>query len=249
MMLRRAILLAAAIPFVFVQSEKEFDVATIKPNAEKDYRFMLRYLQHGTFTANGVTLKMLIMSAYDVQAFQVSGGPSRIGTEHCGIQAKAEGSDGLMPRDQFDAMLRALPEDRFQLKARRESKEMPVYALVVAKNGPKLAPHTAGPAKPEERLRIGFGSLRFQNEGPPNLAYQLSVQLGRTVIDKTGLTGHCDFTLEWAPEPGQGGPEAFGLPPDPSLRPLPPTQIIRRSSPPSRSNSACTSIPKRARWT
>ncbi len=228
MVLRRAILFAAAIPCVFAQSKKEFDVATIKPNAEKDNRFMLRYPQHGTFTATGVTLKMLIMSAYQVNAYQVSGGPSWIATDRWDIQAKAEGSDGLMPRDQFDAMLRSLLEDRFQLKVRRDSKEMPVYELVVAKSGPKLTPHTGGDPKPEERMRIGSGSLRFQNAGPPNLAFQLSLQLGRTVIDKTGLTGQYDFALEWAPEPGQGGPQSIGLPPDPSLK-FPPADPNRPS--------------------
>ncbi len=227
-MLRRAILFAAAIPCLLAQSKKEFDVATIKPNAEKDNRFMLRRPQNGTFTATGVTLKMLIMSAYDVQAFQVSGGPSWIGAERWDIQAKAEGSERLMPRDQFDSMLRSLLEDRFQLKVRRESKEMPVYELEVAKSGPKLAPHTGGDPKPEERMRIGFGSLRFQNAGPPNLAYQLSVQLGRPVIDKTGITSQYDFQLEWAPEPGQGGPESIGLPPDPSLK-FPPADSNRPS--------------------
>jgi len=131
------------------------------------------------------------------------------------------------PNDRM-LMLRTLLEDRFQLKVRRESKEMPVYELVVAKSGPKLTPHTGSDPKPEERMRIGSGSLRFQSAGPPNLAYQLSVQLGRTVIDKTGLTGRYDFTLEWAPEPGQGGPESIGLPPDPSLK-FPPADPNRPS--------------------
>ena len=91
---------------------------------------MLRYPQGGTFTATGVTLKMLIMSAYEVQSFQVSGGPSWVGAERWDIQAKADGIPGRMPRNQFDDMLRALIEKRFQLKVRRESEEMPVYELV-----------------------------------------------------------------------------------------------------------------------
>jgi bla regulator protein blaR1 len=51
------------------------------------------------------------------------------------------------------------------------------------------------------------------------LANELSLQLGRTVIDKTNLKGEYDFTLEWMPEPGQGGPEAFGFPPGPETPP------------------------------
>jgi bla regulator protein blaR1 len=218
MVLRRAILFAAAIPCVFAQTKKEFDVATIKPNAEKDNRFMMPAgPQGGTYRATGVTLKMLIMYAYGAPAaFQVYGGPSWIGTERWDIQAKADGE--TPPRDRFLQMLRALLEDRFQLNVRRDTKEMPVYELVVAKSGSKLALHSGDPPKPEDRLRMGFGSMRFQDSGLGLLAYQLSLQLGRKVTDKTGLTGQYDFTLEWSPEPGQGGLESIGLPPDPSLK-------------------------------
>ena len=219
-MLRRAILFAAAIPCLFAQSKK-FDVATIKPNAEKDNRFMMPGgPQGGTYRATGVTLKMLIMYAYGVPAaFQVSGGPSWVGNERWDIQAKTEGQ--TPSRDQFVDMLRALIEDRFQLKVRRETRDMPVYDLALAKSGSKLKLHSGDPPKPEDRLRMGFGSMRFQDSGLALFAHQLSLQLGRKVIDKTGLTGRYDFSLEWAPEPGQGGLEAIGLPPDPNFRPPP----------------------------
>jgi len=208
-----ALAIALTCALCFAQSKKEFDVASIKPTADKDNNFMLRRPQNGAFSATGVTLKMLIMSAYQVNAYQVSGGPSWIGTERWDIQAKTQGTTGLMPRDQFDELLRALIEDRFRLKTRRESKEMPVYELVVAKNGSKLSSHTGDPAKPQDRVRMGYGSLRFQQARMAGLTFQLSVQLGRTVIDKTGLAGEYDFALEWAPDPGQGGPESIGLPP------------------------------------
>ncbi|HTS48220.1 MAG TPA: TIGR03435 family protein [Bryobacteraceae bacterium] len=227
MMLRRAILFAAAIPCLFAQTKK-FDVASIKASPKDDNRFMLGLPRGGTFRATGVTVKMLIMSAYQVNAYQVSGGPSWIATERWDIQAKTDAAQGLMPRDQFDAMLQALLLDRLQLKVRRETKEMPVYALAVAKGGSKLTPHSGDPPKPEDRMRVGFGSMQFQASGLGLLAYQLSLQLGRTVIDKTGLTGQYDFRLEWAPEPGQGGPESIGLPPDPSLK-FPPADPNRPS--------------------
>ncbi|HYL39521.1 MAG TPA: TIGR03435 family protein [Bryobacteraceae bacterium] len=225
----RAVLLSFTLVCVLAQPKKGFEVATIKPNAEKDNRFMMPGgPQGGTYKATGVTLKMLIMYAYGVRAaFQVAGGPSWIGTERWDIQAKVAGETPVT-RDQFLQMLRDLLEDRFQLKARRESKEMPVYELVVAKNGPKLTPHTGGAPKPEDRIRIRYGSLQFRQGTPAGLAFQLSVQLGRTVIDKTGLTGEYDFNLEWAPEPGQGGLEGIGLPPDPNL-PLAPADPNRAS--------------------
>jgi bla regulator protein blaR1 len=205
-----------------------FDVATIKPTSDKTNQFMMPGGPHGgLYRATGVTLKMLMMYAYGVPAaFQVSGGPSWVGSERWDIQAKVEGESPS--RDQFVLMLRSLIEDRFKLKVRRETKEIPVYELVVVKGGSKLTPHSGDPPKPQDRLRMRFGSMTFQDSGLDSLAYQISLQLGRQVNDKTGLTGKYDFTLEWAPEPGQGGPESIGFPPDPLLK-LPPVDPNRPS--------------------
>lgn len=211
---RTALLLAMAIPGVVAQSKTGFDVASIKPNAEKDSRFMMRPPQNGRFMATGVTLKMLIMSAYDVQAFQISDGPSWVGTERWDIEAKAEDAPaGFMPRERFNELLRNLLEDRFQLKVRRESKEMPIYELELAKNGPKLKPHSSDRGQSRESMRVGYGMISDQKARIATLAFRLSALLGRTVVDKTGLKGEYDFTLEWSLDPGQGGPESVGLPP------------------------------------
>lgn len=192
---------------------KTFDVATIKPSANDDGRFALRNPPGGNFVAIGVPLRMLIMQAYDVQAFEVSGGPSWVSTDRWDIQAKAEGVQGQVPIDQSRAMIRALLEERFQLKVRRETREMPIYDLVVGKSGSKLTVHDGGPALPGEAFRLGAGSLSVKKGSVSRLAAFLTQQLGRNVVDKTGLRDEYDFTLKWMPEPGQGGPEAFGLPP------------------------------------
>jgi uncharacterized protein (TIGR03435 family) len=193
---------------------KEFDVATVKPNAANDSRFMIRPLPGGRLTISGVPLKMLIMEAYDVRTFQVSGGLGWVSTERWDIEAKAEGVQGQLPIGQTLKMLQALITDRFHLEVHHETKEMTIYALVVGKNGSKLTPHTGEPPQPTDRLRVRPGSLSAKQIGIAALVRQLTLQLGRQVIDKTGLAGQYDFTLEWAPEPGQGGPESIGLPPD-----------------------------------
>lgn len=168
-------------------SAHAYTVASIKPNKSSDDRFMLRPLPGGGLTATGVTLKMLIGFAYGVFAYQISGGPARIGTERWDIQAKTDGAEGRLPPAQSGALLRALIEDRFQLKARRETKEMPVYALVVAKNGSKLLP--SDPAKDKPSAMLGGGSGAFTDSSMAVFAARLSEQLGRPVIDRTDLKG------------------------------------------------------------
>jgi bla regulator protein blaR1 len=188
-----------------------FAVATIKPTAVNDDSFAYRALPGGQLMAMGVTLKFLIIQAYQVEAFQIFGGPGWAGTDRWDIQAKPEGIEGRLSRAEEAVMVRALLKDRFQLKAHLESREMPVYALVVAKGGPKLS--AAQPSVQGGRTPPGAWNLK--NVGAADLAKHLSEQLSRTVVDKTGINGHYDIKLEWTPERGEGGPEALGLPPAP----------------------------------
>jgi uncharacterized protein (TIGR03435 family) len=141
---------------------REFAVASIKPNRSSDDRFMLRFLPGGGLTATGVTLKMLIMNAYKAAT------PRWVGVERWDIEAKTDGVRGPLKRDQLDAMLRNLLEDRFQLKTHRQSKKLPGYALVVAKGGPKIKAHATDGAKPSERF--GFGSATASNIPMADLA-------------------------------------------------------------------------------
>jgi uncharacterized protein (TIGR03435 family) len=106
--------------------------------------------------------------------------------------------------------LQALLADRFQLSIHRETKEQPLYALVIGKSGSKLQ---ESQSKHDARhMMMGGGD--FEGQGVPleMLTAALSRQLGRPVIDHTRLKGHYDFKLEWTPEPGQsGGPLPPGV--------------------------------------
>jgi bla regulator protein blaR1 len=166
----------------------------------------------GGLTATGVTLKMLIMNAYSIAAYQISGAPNWVGTERWDIEAKTEGVQGFLPPAQFNVLLRHLIEERFQIKSHRKSKKLPAYALVVTRTGSKLTPHLAdSTARPTDRF--GFGSATFSNMPVVDLARQLTLDLGRPVLDRTGLAGRFDFSLEWTPASNEGGADAFGLPP------------------------------------
>jgi uncharacterized protein (TIGR03435 family) len=210
-----------------------FEVASIKPAAQDARGTMIRMMPGGALTVTNATLRLLVTVAYDVRDFQISGGPGWVGSERYDVNAKAEGSASSAsvpeyPRNITDAQrktnqeqmrqrLQALLADRFQLTIHRETKEAPVYALVVAKNGPKLQESKEG----GPRLMMGRGQLNGQGALMEMLANVLSGQLGRPVLDKTGLQGKYDFKLEFTPDPGQGAGPFGGLGPGPDAPPPP----------------------------
>lgn len=195
---------------------KAFDVAAIKPNAAGDNRVMLNMPGSGRFVATGVNARLLIQQAFNIRDFQISGGPGWTATDRWDINAQAEGMPERMPPGALAPMLQSLLEDRFQLKAHRETKEMPIYALQVAKGGPKIKENSG---EPGPNIRMGRGQITFKKGTLQMLATQLSNQTGRVVVDQTGLKGEYDFQLEFTPDLGQGGgpfgpfPEGPGSPP------------------------------------
>ena len=160
------------------------------------------------FTATGVTLQGLIREAYEVEDNQISGAPAWLDSERYDIEAKADKSvaDELQKLSfdqrlvEYRRMLQALLGDRFQLTLHRETKELPVYALVIAKKGPKLQETHPGDNDPTG-MTFGWGLLKGEGVPIALLVRHLSrQQLDRPVVDKTGLTGKYDFTLKWIPD-------------------------------------------------
>ncbi len=188
-------LLVTAVSRLNAQSQEplklEFEVATIRSSNPEHVGAQMFSPGPGRFTAMTATVKDLMGFAYNLRPHQIAGGPGWLDAEKYDITAKA---DGRVTNDQLKAMLQALFETRFQLKAHRETKEMPVYDLVIAKNGPKL--HEVD--KPG-MLGLGATNLRGRGANTPMLADQISARVGRTVLDKTGLKGYYEFELKWAP--------------------------------------------------
>jgi uncharacterized protein (TIGR03435 family) len=125
-----------------------FEVASIKPNNSGDGRVMMQ-MQPGQLRATNVTLRLLIRNAYNLQEFQISGGPSWMASDHFDLIAKMpEGyqqtpgpppAPGAAPSP-LQLMMRALLAERFKLAAHNETKDAPVYALIVARSDGKLGP-------------------------------------------------------------------------------------------------------------
>jgi bla regulator protein blaR1 len=189
-----------------------FDVVSIKPNTSGDTRVTNRVQPGGRYAATNITLRQLIRDAYRVQEFQIVGGPGWMNSDRFDIVAKAEEnpSVGLMA-----LMRQTLLTDRFKVVTHTETREMPVYALIVkqaGKLGPKLRPSSEScgdPSKPATQLQLGQipcgisgGAGRLSTRGTPitEFAHFLSFNTDRVVLDRTGLTGPFELELEWTPE-------------------------------------------------
>jgi uncharacterized protein (TIGR03435 family) len=118
-----------------------FEVASIKPNNSGDGRVMMGIQPGGRFTATNVPLRLLIRNAYQLQDFQIVGAPGWIASERYDIVAKAEDGtpietptlDRTAP-SRVQLMLRALLAERFQLAVHNETRELPIFALVLARS-------------------------------------------------------------------------------------------------------------------
>ena len=217
-----AVVLAMGVILSAQDPRPQFEVATIKPSAGGPGR-MFGSRGPGMFNTENMPVKGIIAQAYGVKDFQISGGPSWIDSDGYTITAKTSGEG--TPKERFEKMmlmLQVLIEDRFQLRFHRATKEMPIYALTVAKSG-KLPPadcvqfdeknRPAPPAPGQPPIRF-CGNIRGGRSGPNStldasgittegLIRWLSNTTGRTIVDKTGFTGTFDAKLEYLPEMAQ----------------------------------------------
>ena len=185
-----------------------FEVASVKRRQPGSSRTGVG-TDPGRLTIRNATLKFCIGWAYGFKDYQISG-PGWLDSEHFDIVAKPE--RGAL-EDRLRLMLQALLMDRFKLALHRETKELPVYALTLINEGAKIH---AVKADGKSRTGGGRGHLTGQKISMPELADLLTLvgqrELGRPVIDKTGLTGVFDIALSWTPEnprpAGGNDPEA-----------------------------------------
>ncbi|HTS62609.1 MAG TPA: TIGR03435 family protein [Candidatus Acidoferrales bacterium] len=221
-----AFLVCAAAHAQSEPARMEFEVASVKPAAPgvpgqipvgvhvDGAQVSFRYLP----------LQDLMISAYQIKKHQIVG-PDWLSTERYDIQAKVP--SGLAPeviRDKIREMLQSLLEDRFKLKYHKETRDLPVYALTVAKSGSRLKESPADPeldaasqkafdvrVQQNQRgatvslpngasITYGFLFLEARRVAMPSLADNLARLVDRPVIDDTGLKGLYDFKLEFSVE-------------------------------------------------
>ena len=188
----------------FAAFAQSFEVASVKPSRQtlgRDFNKPVVFGPSG-LTGRNVTLKRLIVEAYNVQPHQVFGAPKWLDDSEYDIDAKA---DGPAAKEQLRLMLRALLAERFRLALHRENKELHVYELVVDKGGPKIhaakEPAGSGARSLEQLANLISVQLTIPepaDPGKPSIASGAPIP----VIDKTGLTGLYEITYDLHPDPG-----------------------------------------------
>jgi len=204
------LIIGIAVGSLFCQATKPlaFEVASVKANGSGAGPPAVRLAPNGNrLTAANATVRRLIMRAYSVADWQISGGPAWMDSEKYDIDAKPEKPTSSQ---ELYAMLRNLLAERFKLTMHIESVERPLYALLVEKDEAKLKKHEAGQNDQEmyDWTDDEAGRhARFNNVPMRQFAFFLKVQTGRDVVDKTGLAGQYDFLLDFFPirNPGDGG--------------------------------------------
>jgi uncharacterized protein (TIGR03435 family) len=201
---------------------KQFEVASIKKNvAGGGPSFGAQ--PGGRLIATNNPARNFIQNAYDVRPYQVLGAPDWMRADRYDIEAKTEANTTFA---QMMPMLQMLLEDRFKLKIHRETREMPVFVLTLAKGGIKVPlsstvcttfnPNAPPPAPPADGTPVrwcnnlmsgaGAGNTRWraQNVGMDGIVGALSSVLGRRVIDQTGFTGRIDVDVAFSNDPAPG---------------------------------------------
>jgi uncharacterized protein (TIGR03435 family) len=216
--------LDAGVPLAQSPDAPAFDVVSVRPNVSGDEKTASYVQPGGRYTAENMTLRMLMKTAYGVHDDQIAGGPGWIETERFDIVARAEGYAAAATfRDQARVMLRKVLADRFRLTLVPERREIPVYGLVFARSDGRLGPQLvradmarcqgpstsvpAAPGAPEPSQPMPCDSLFFQPGHVGSRAVEFSTLVtylsrftDRLVVDRTGLAGKFDADLQWSPE-------------------------------------------------
>lgn len=213
LLLRLAILAASASCLVFGQqaaSKPVFEVASVKPSPPQGGPMGIGLYTYpgGRILATSETLRQLIHDAYNLDTYRILGGPRWVDEDRFDIEVKPPASSDSSkwapanfkspPNPEMRQMLQTLLAERFQLKVHTETRKEPVYALVVAKGGPKLKPPASTTAQPFVSF-LPHG-LSGQNATIDQLVERMARILRRPVLNQTGVQGNFDFLIDYPPD-------------------------------------------------
>lgn len=213
-----------------------FEAVSIKKPGDANGRVVWQDAA-GQARYTNVTVRSLILRAWQIRDFQLAGGPAWIASSRYDVLARVpSGSHVDFPADPMTAsdqqreafrqlraaMVRTMLADRFGLVVHKETRELPVYDLTVGKDGPKVRDNGGKVSDPDLKpgvFRFNIGTFIGPQASIGDLVQILSEMSDRRVVDKTGLEGKYDLELKWSPNTGFSSPDdaSGALPDGPSL--------------------------------
>jgi uncharacterized protein (TIGR03435 family) len=206
----------AKVTMMAADANPGWEVVTVRPSDPNDRNDMFDVQGRHAIIENQ-PVEIMLMFGYSLQKSQIVGLPEWAKTERFSLDGVPD-VDGQPDVRQFQGMVRKLLAERFGLKAHMEQREMPVFALTVAKDGPKLEKNTINPnGLPRQNVRGGNGQrrLEFTNTSMKDMTLLMLLEVDRPIVDQTGLPGRYDFKLNFtndesrAPTDGSAPPGLF----------------------------------------
>ena len=221
-------LLVGVSGLIVAAQRPAFEVASIKRNTSVGQLSSMNGQPGGRITVTNHTLRSIVRNINRLQSYQIVGGPDWIDADRWDIVAKAPGDASF---EQLAAMMQTLLADRFKLVTHRETRDLPIFALVLARPdgrfGPQLRVTTATDCTPEAEVararanvpppppgsrprcgvRFNTGVMMTSSAAMADIGRTLSLVAERQVVDKTGLTAKYDLDLTWKDD--AEGPSLF----------------------------------------
>jgi uncharacterized protein (TIGR03435 family) len=189
-----------------------FEVATVKPSVPDRPGKLFTVKGRQVITIN-TTTNDLITFAYGIHAKQIIGGANWMESDKYDVTGQPEG-DGLPNTNQLREMIQKLLTDRFKLTFHRDKRELPAYAVLVGPTGSKITKNESNPNGLPGLFFKGLGVMVVTNATMADFAGTMQgAVLDRPVVDRTGLSGRFDFTLQWTPDESQFAGMGVRVPP------------------------------------
>ena len=182
-------------------ADPAFEVATIKPADPNDRNNGFRLEGHRIYV-EATTMTSIICFAYSIQKTQIVNAPKWFDEQPWNINGVPD-ADGKPDWRQYRRMLQKLLATRFGLEMHHEKRELSVYALTVAKGGPKLEKSKSDPGALSDSSGHGIGAqqyMKFTNDSMSDFAQVMQLMVDKPVIDQTNLSDRYDFALLWTPD-------------------------------------------------
>jgi uncharacterized protein (TIGR03435 family) len=190
----------------------DWEVATVKPSNPNDTWGAQHIQMHGRYMALlDTTVEEFLLLGYSVQKSQLVGLPDWAKTEKWDVNGVPD-AEGMPSLKQLEEMMQRILAERFGLKLHHEQRELPVFALTIAKGGSKMTPNTSDPnglLNQQNGTVNGQHFEQLKNTSMAELTQILEFRVDRPVVDQTGLKGRYDFNLRWSVDDGTvAGPDA-----------------------------------------